>query len=80
MKKLIKVNNGITVKDLVDICDKYGISMNTEISIMGAETRYIIIDSTIMLDERNCLDEIDEEYEDITEVSDEKLEKHCTQE
>lgn len=68
MKRLARVENGITVNELVEMCNKNGISLDTKISTMGADTKYVVIDDdAIVLDEQNYLDEIGEEYEEITE-------------
>lgn len=62
MKRLIKTDS-ITVNQLVEMCNKFGISLDAKISIMGAETRYVVFeDGYITLDECNYLDELNEEY------------------
>ena len=59
MRLLQQVDNGITLEELLRIAEENGLPLNTRISIMGAETRFIIEDKgRILLDERNCIEEL----------------------
>lgn len=53
-KLLVKLNNGITVMDLINLCSMEKLPLKTKIYPMGAETVYAIIDTKqgyITLDE-----------------------------
>lgn len=58
-KKAIVKRNGITVKDLIDICTENEISLNTQISVMGYVGHTLVHIATdnklITLDEVNLM-------------------------
>lgn len=59
MKLLKKIEDTLTIQELIEIAKESGLPMNTKISIMGAETKYVIEDNgRILLDEKNCLEEM----------------------
>lgn len=42
MKLLKKIDGGLTVEELIKIMKKNNLPLNSKISIMGAETKYVI--------------------------------------
>lgn len=60
--RLLQQVDSITLEELLRIAEENGLPLNTRISIMGAETRFIIEDKgRILLDERNCIEELNED-------------------